>query len=152
MMSEKMKLKEARPDRIKSIYYSHQENDPVNRGSTFRNAWKKIKILAPFLWPRKDIFLQFRVMFCFVLLAAGRVINLYVPIFSKMIGMFVIILIVSFVLIKCQCNNICAEGIALTWFSYTILRSFEVYSFKKVLYCMQKRAYRIIYSDHNLRN
>ncbi|KAJ9597259.1 hypothetical protein L9F63_011895, partial [Diploptera punctata] len=61
------------------------ENDPINRGSTFRNAWKKIKTLAPFLWPSKDILLQFRVIFCFILLAGGRAINLYVPIFSKMI-------------------------------------------------------------------
>ena len=86
-MAEKLNFKEKRHDRLKSVHYSYQENDPVNQGSTFRNAWKKMKTLAPFLWPRKDIFLQFRVIFCFVLLVAGRVINLYVPIFSKMIGM-----------------------------------------------------------------
>ncbi|XP_069668711.1 ATP-binding cassette sub-family B member 6 isoform X2 [Periplaneta americana] len=59
------------------------ETDTTNQGSTFRNVWKKIKTLAPFLWPKKDILLQFRVMFCFLLLAFGRVINLYVPIYSK---------------------------------------------------------------------
>ncbi|XP_059611887.1 ATP-binding cassette sub-family B member 6 [Phlebotomus argentipes] len=53
--------------------------------STFRNAWSKIKTLAPFLWPKKDCLLQFRVIFCFVLLLAGRVINLYVPIYNKKI-------------------------------------------------------------------
>lgn len=58
----------------------------TNQGSTFRNAWKKILVLAPFLWPKKDLPLQFRVLFCFLLLAAGRVINLYVPIYSKLIG------------------------------------------------------------------
>lgn len=45
-----------------------------------------MRILAPFLWPRKEIILQFRVLFCFLLLAGGRVINLYVPIYSKLIG------------------------------------------------------------------
>lgn len=53
--------------------------------STFRNAWTKMRTLMPFLWPKKDFFLQFRVIFCFVLLLAGRVINLYVPIYNKKI-------------------------------------------------------------------
>ncbi|XP_014253071.1 ATP-binding cassette sub-family B member 6, mitochondrial [Cimex lectularius] len=53
--------------------------------STWYNLWKKIKILAPFLWPKKDSFLQLRVIFCFILLIAGRVINLYVPLYSKYI-------------------------------------------------------------------
>lgn len=61
------------------------ETDATNQGSTFRNAWKKILVLAPFLWPKKDVLLQFRVVFCFLLLAAGRAINLYVPIYSKLI-------------------------------------------------------------------
>ncbi|KAL7037350.1 hypothetical protein ACKWTF_009172 [Chironomus riparius] len=41
--------------------------------------------LMPFLWPRKDFLLQSRVIICFVLLIAGRVINLYVPIYNKRI-------------------------------------------------------------------
>ena len=40
------------------------------------------------MWPKKDVLLQFRVLICFVLLAAGRAINLYVPIYSKLIGKF----------------------------------------------------------------
>jgi len=62
-----------------------EEADVTNQGSTFRNVWKKISVLAPFLWPKKDVLLQFRVIFCLVLLLAGRVINLYVPIYSKLI-------------------------------------------------------------------
>lgn len=53
--------------------------------STFKNAYKKMKKLMPFLWPKKDIVLQTRVIFCFVLLFFGRVINLYVPIYNKKI-------------------------------------------------------------------
>lgn len=39
----------------------------------------------PFLWPKKDLLLQSRVLFCFVLLIGGRVINLFVPIYNKKI-------------------------------------------------------------------
>lgn len=60
---------------------SFQENR-----STWTNAWSKIKTLTPFLWPRKDIVLQIKVILCFVLLIGGRVINLFVPIYNKKIG------------------------------------------------------------------
>lgn len=53
--------------------------------STFRNGWQKMRTLMPFLWPKKDAILQFRVIMCFVLLIGGRVINLYVPIYNKKI-------------------------------------------------------------------
>lgn len=45
-----------------------------------------MKKLLPFLWPKKNIFLQLRVISCFVLLIGGRVINLYVPLYNKKIG------------------------------------------------------------------
>lgn len=54
-------------------------------GSTFRNFVTKMKTLLPFLWPRKDGRLQFHVVLCIVLLIGGRVLNLYVPIYSKLI-------------------------------------------------------------------
>ncbi|KAK9880659.1 hypothetical protein WA026_011897 [Henosepilachna vigintioctopunctata] len=57
----------------------------TENSSTWNNFWRKIKILFPFLWPRKDFCLQSRVIFCFILLAGGRVINLYVPIYNKLI-------------------------------------------------------------------
>ncbi|KFB46836.1 hypothetical protein ZHAS_00014839 [Anopheles sinensis] len=53
--------------------------------STFRNAWSKLRTLLPFLWPKKDVVLQLRVIICFALLIGGRVINLYVPIYNKKI-------------------------------------------------------------------
>ncbi|KAL0277262.1 UNVERIFIED_CONTAM: hypothetical protein PYX00_004612 [Menopon gallinae] len=61
------------------------DRDSASQGSTWRNFWRKCKILAPFLWPRNDALLQGSVLACFFLLTAGRVINLYVPIYSKMI-------------------------------------------------------------------
>uniref|UniRef100_A0A1Q3FI81 ATP-binding cassette sub-family B member 6 n=2 Tax=Culex tarsalis TaxID=7177 RepID=A0A1Q3FI81_CULTA len=66
------------PEEYESL--ANQENR-----STFRNAWHKMRTLMPFLWPKKDCVLQFRVIFCFVLLLGGRVINLYVPIYNKKI-------------------------------------------------------------------
>nr|CAD7438024.1 unnamed protein product [Timema bartmani] len=68
-----------------SHHIQSDERETRSQGSTFRNAWAKIKTLAPFLWPKKDCVLQLRVMFCFFLLACGRVINLYVPIYNKLI-------------------------------------------------------------------
>ncbi|XP_012267076.2 ATP-binding cassette sub-family B member 6 [Athalia rosae] len=62
-----------------------RQNRLDENSSTWRNAWHKIKTLSPFLWPKKDFLLQFRVLFCFLLLALGRVINLYVPIYNKKI-------------------------------------------------------------------
>ncbi|XP_076680576.1 ABC transporter ATP-binding protein/permease Hmt-1 [Andrena cerasifolii] len=66
----------------RSRYYQGRTED---NSSTWKNAWYKVSTLAPFLWPEKSVLLQLRVIFCFVLLILGRVINLYVPIYNKMI-------------------------------------------------------------------
>ncbi|XP_001605354.2 ATP-binding cassette sub-family B member 6, mitochondrial [Nasonia vitripennis] len=63
----------------------HIEGRPDENVSTWRNAWYKIKTLAPFLWPKKSVLLQFSITFCFILLIAGRLINVYVPIYNKKI-------------------------------------------------------------------
>lgn len=54
-----------------------------------------MKTLMPFMWPKKDVLLQFRVLFCFLLLAGGRVVNLYVPIYNKLIGKTALFFFVS---------------------------------------------------------
>lgn len=56
-----------------------------NNGSTFRNGWKKMKTLLPFLWPKKSLQLQCQVIFCIFLLLVGRFVNVYVPIYNKKI-------------------------------------------------------------------
>ncbi|XP_028139808.2 ATP-binding cassette sub-family B member 6 [Diabrotica virgifera virgifera] len=66
----------------------HQRNviNPNNENaSTWKNFWKKVKILAPFLWPKKNFTLQFKVLICFILLLGGRAVNLFVPIYQKLI-------------------------------------------------------------------
>ena len=39
-----------------------------SQGSTWRNLFKKIRILLPYIWPKKSTMLQIRVIFCFILL------------------------------------------------------------------------------------
>jgi len=63
-----------------------KENDIVDvKKSTWSNFWVKAKLLAPYLWPRNNRWLQARVVFCVILLLSLRVINLYVPRINKMI-------------------------------------------------------------------
>lgn len=64
-----------------STFIPFQENR-----STWTNAWSKIRTLAPFIWPKRSFLLQLRIIACFALLIGGRLVNLYVPIYSKMIG------------------------------------------------------------------
>lgn len=54
--------------------------------STWTNSWRKMRTLAPFLWPKKSIALQMSVLLCIFLVIAGRVINVYVPVYSQKIG------------------------------------------------------------------
>uniref|UniRef100_A0A336KJI7 ATP-binding cassette sub-family B member 6 n=1 Tax=Culicoides sonorensis TaxID=179676 RepID=A0A336KJI7_CULSO len=65
-------------------YQNLGSNNPENV-STWSDSLRKMRTLFPFLWPKKDVFLQFRVIFCFVLLLGGRIINVYVPVYNKKI-------------------------------------------------------------------
>lgn len=73
------------PNRDDEYIHLNEERENENR-STWANGCRKIRTLAPFLWPKKSIALQFRVIFCIGLLVGGRVINVLVPIYSQMIG------------------------------------------------------------------
>ncbi|KAJ0176593.1 hypothetical protein K1T71_007772 [Dendrolimus kikuchii] len=74
--------------------FAYLENDDDSRTnipprddnrSTFRNVFSKLRTLLPFLWPKKSAYLQVYVFICIMALLAGRVINLYVPIYNKLI-------------------------------------------------------------------
>ena len=54
--------------------------------STWRGLHKKLKIIGPMVWPKNNLWLQFCVVLCGGILVAGRVTNLYVPIYYKYIG------------------------------------------------------------------
>lgn len=62
--------------------------DTLHRGSAFRNAFKKLRKLLPYLWPKKDVVLQITVLLCILLLAAGRVVKLFLPIYRGKLGKF----------------------------------------------------------------
>ncbi|XP_068165695.1 ATP-binding cassette sub-family B member 6-like [Antennarius striatus] len=51
--------------------------------STWKDFMKKLRLLAPYMWPRANIVLQLLVIICLILLAVERVINLFVPIYYK---------------------------------------------------------------------
>ncbi|EGD79239.1 ATP-binding cassette sub-family B member 6 [Salpingoeca rosetta] len=54
-------------------------------GTTFSDFGLRMRVIWPFLWPKGKPLLQLRVLVCLVLLALGRVVNLYVPISYKLI-------------------------------------------------------------------
>lgn len=90
------------PGRPKLEYWLQVNTDPdrdvengtetrrTNNGDT-RNAstWKgmkyKLGLLLPNVWPHKSYVLQLKVLACLMILVAGRVVNPYVPIYSKKI-------------------------------------------------------------------
>ncbi|XP_054265691.1 ATP-binding cassette sub-family B member 6-like [Macrosteles quadrilineatus] len=68
-----------------AFHTSQQSRQDDNTGSTWRTAWRRMKTLMPFLWPKRSARLQLQVLVCILLLVAGRVINLFVPIYNKLI-------------------------------------------------------------------
>nr|XP_039256085.1 ATP-binding cassette sub-family B member 6, mitochondrial-like [Styela clava] len=52
-------------------------------GSTWSGIKLKVKLLWPYMWPSGNVLLQINVMICIGCLVAGRVVNLFVPIFYK---------------------------------------------------------------------
>jgi len=58
----------------------------VEETSTWKNVVRKVKMIAPFIWPKKSVALQLRVVACIILVIAGRVANVYVPLYSAKIG------------------------------------------------------------------
>lgn len=53
--------------------------------STWQGFWKKVRLLVPYLWPRKNVLLQFVVVLCMGLMGLERAINVFVPIYYKKI-------------------------------------------------------------------
>ncbi|KAH9496236.1 ATP-binding cassette sub- B member 6, mitochondrial [Bulinus truncatus] len=62
-----------------------QESGRNQNVSTWRNVLVKMKMMLPYVWPKGSLVLQLTVGICIVLLAAGRAVNVFVPIYSKLI-------------------------------------------------------------------
>ncbi|CAI4232431.1 unnamed protein product [Auanema sp. JU1783] len=56
-----------------------------NPDSTWNGFSRKISLILPYIWPKKSIPLQLRVVFCLFLLLIGRLINVVLPLYSKWI-------------------------------------------------------------------
>ncbi|VVC38664.1 ABC transporter-like,ABC transporter, conserved site,Mitochondrial ABC-transporter, N-terminal five TM [Cinara cedri] len=61
------------------------DSDRVEEVSTWSNMMRKVKMIAPFVWPKNSLALQLRVVACILLVIAGRVANVYVPLYSAKI-------------------------------------------------------------------
>ncbi|XP_051983424.1 ATP-binding cassette sub-family B member 6 [Xyrauchen texanus] len=51
--------------------------------STWKDFWKKVRLLVPYMWPKDNVLLQLLVVLCLGLLGVERAINVFVPIFYK---------------------------------------------------------------------
>jgi ATP-binding cassette subfamily B (MDR/TAP) protein 6 len=54
--------------------------------STWSGFFKKIRLIAHYLWPRNNFLLQLNAIFCIFLLILLRVTGVLLPIYSKLIG------------------------------------------------------------------
>ncbi|PAV86039.1 hypothetical protein WR25_26519 [Diploscapter pachys] len=66
-------------------HYSHVLMAFCIGKATFSNFSRKVSLIAPYVWPKKSIGLQLRVLFCIFLLVLGRLINIAIPLYSKWI-------------------------------------------------------------------
>jgi ABC-type transport system involved in Fe-S cluster assembly fused permease/ATPase subunit len=65
-----------------NVHDSGSGSQPV---STWQGLLRKVRMLWPFIWPRGSFLLQLCVIICVGLLVAGRVVNLFTPIYYKKI-------------------------------------------------------------------
>ena len=63
-----------------------EAGDRQQSTSTWQGIVRKVSMLLPFVWPRGSLPLQICVIACVALLVAGRVANLYIPLYYKKIG------------------------------------------------------------------
>lgn len=66
--------------------HERQGNVEVISSSAWQGFRRKVCLLVPFMWPRGSVRLQGLVILCVGLLGLERVINVFVPIYSRNIG------------------------------------------------------------------
>ena len=68
----------------KNVTPSDKEDTVVEiKKSPWNNLWGKLKILLPYLWPKKSVKLQLSVVTSVILLMSLRVVNVFVPRLNK---------------------------------------------------------------------
>ena len=75
-----------RKEHLRKEFFFKESSQPVQSQSTWSNVIKKLKIMAPYVWPKGSWWRQLIVLACLIILGAGRGINVLVPIYSKDIG------------------------------------------------------------------
>ena len=81
-MDFKYKYKKA-ADIEKNVTPSDQDTVVEIKKSPWNNLWGKLKILLPYLWPKKSVQLQLSVVASVFLLMSLRVVNVFVPRLNK---------------------------------------------------------------------
>ena len=81
-MDFKYKYKKA-ADIEKNVTPSDQDTVVEIKKSPWNNLWGKLKILLPYLWPKKSVQLQLSVVTSVFLLMSLRVVNVFVPRLNK---------------------------------------------------------------------
>ena len=81
-MDFKYKYKKA-ADLEKNITPSDQDTVVEVKKSPWNNLWGKLKILLPYLWPKRSVQLQLSVVTSVILLMSLRVVNVFVPRLNK---------------------------------------------------------------------
>ena len=81
-MDFKYKYKKA-ADLEKNVTPSDQDTVVEVKKSPWNNLWGKLKILLPYLWPKKSVKLQLSVVTSVILLMSLRVVNVFVPRLNK---------------------------------------------------------------------
>ena len=81
-MDFKYKYKKA-ADLEKNVTPSDQDTVVEIKKSPWNNLWGKLKILLPYLWPKKSVQLQLSVVTSVFLLMSLRVVNVFVPRLNK---------------------------------------------------------------------
>jgi hypothetical protein len=69
-----------------TLFYSQDDKSSRHEGSTWSNVLSKLKMMAPYVWPKGSWWRQLIVLGCLLILGAGRGINVFVPIYNKYIG------------------------------------------------------------------
>ena len=67
----------------KNVTPSDQDTVVEVKKSPWNNLWGKLKILLPYLWPKKSVKLQLSVVTSVILLMSLRVVNVFVPRLNK---------------------------------------------------------------------
>ena len=90
------------------IYVSLQagpSNAQQRNTSTWSNVLSKVKLMVPYVWPKGSFGLQAVVIMCLLILGVGRVLNVFVPLYSKYIGKELKRMLFSLV-DKAQCSSL----------------------------------------------